>query len=45
MTATIAFDTHKYVKRLTGAGMPELQAEVSAGQLSGSEVRGQTRPT
>ena len=30
MTATIAFDTHRYVKRLTGAGMPEPQAEVIA---------------
>ena len=30
MTVTIAFDTHKYVKRLTGAGMPESQAEVIA---------------
>ena len=30
MTATIAFDTHKYVKRLTAAGMPEPQAEVIA---------------
>ena len=25
-----AFDTHKYVKRLTAAGMPEPQAEVIA---------------
>ena len=26
----VAFDTHKYVKRLTAAGMPENQAEVIA---------------
>ena len=26
----LAFDTHKYVKRLTNAGMPEPQAEVIA---------------
>ena len=26
----VAFDTHKYVKRLTTAGMPESQAEVIA---------------
>ena len=26
----LAFDTHKYVKRLTTAGMPESQAEVIA---------------
>ena len=26
----LAFDTHKYVKRLTAAGMPENQAEVIA---------------
>ena len=26
----VAFDTHAYVKRLTGAGMPEAQAEVLA---------------
>lgn len=26
----IAFDTHKFVKRLTAAGMPEAQAEVLA---------------
>ena len=40
--ALAAFDTHRYVKRLTAAGMPEPQAEVSA--FSGircSEVRGQ----
>jgi len=29
MTA-LAFDTHAFVKRLTGAGMPEAQAEVLA---------------
>ena len=28
--ALAAFDTHKYVKRLTAAGMPEPQAEVVA---------------
>ena len=28
--AQFAFDTHKYVKRLTAAGMPEPQAEVIA---------------
>ena len=28
--ANLAFDTHKYVKRLTAAGMPENQAEVIA---------------
>ena len=28
--AKLAFDTHKYVKRLTDAGMPEKQAEVIA---------------
>ena len=28
--ALAAFDTHKYVKRLTAAGMPEPQAEVIA---------------
>ena len=26
----VAFDTHKYIKRLTGAGMPESQAEAIA---------------
>ena len=26
----LAFDTHKYVKRLTTAGMPEPQAEIIA---------------
>ena len=26
----LAFDTHKYVKRLTAAGMPEPQAEIIA---------------
>ena len=29
-TQTIAFDTHAFVKRLTGAGMPEDQAEILA---------------
>ncbi len=29
MTA-VAFDTHAFVKRLTAAGMPELQAEILA---------------
>lgn len=29
----IAFDTHAFVKRLIAAGMPEPQAEVSAGEL------------
>ncbi len=29
-----AFDTHAYVKRLTGAGMPEAQAEVLADEQS-----------
>ena len=29
-TQAIAFDTHAYVKRLTGAGMPEDQAEILA---------------
>ncbi len=29
-----AFDTHAYVKRLTGAGMPEPQAEVLAEEQS-----------
>ena len=28
--ADFAFDTHKYVKRLTAVGMPEKQAEVIA---------------
>ena len=28
--ANLAFDTHKYVKRLTAVGMPEKQAEVIA---------------
>ena len=28
--ANLAFDTHKYVKRLTAVGMPENQAEVIA---------------
>ena len=28
--ASIAFDTHAFVKELTGAGMPEAQAEVLA---------------
>ena len=28
--AHFAFDTHKYVKRLTAVGMPEKQAEVIA---------------
>ena len=28
--ASLTFDTHKYVKRLTEAGMPEKQAEVIA---------------
>ncbi len=26
----IVFDTHRFVKRLTGAGMPERQAEILA---------------
>ena len=30
----VAFDTHDFVKRLTGAGMPEAQAEVLAGEQS-----------
>ena len=30
----IAFDTHDFVKRLTGAGMPEAQAEILAGEQS-----------
>ena len=29
-TQAIAFDTHAFVKRLTGAGMPEDQAEILA---------------
>ena len=29
---TAAFDTHDLVKRLTGVGMPEPQAEVLAGE-------------
>ena len=29
-TQAVAFDTHNFVKRLTGAGMPEDQAEVLA---------------
>jgi hypothetical protein len=28
--SAIAFDTHAFIKRLTNAGMPELQAEVLA---------------
>ncbi len=28
--AAIAFDTHAFIKRLTNAGMPEIQAEVLA---------------
>ncbi len=28
--STLAFDTHTFVKRLTGAGMPENQAEILA---------------
>ena len=28
--STITFDTHKFVKELTSAGMPEAQAEVLA---------------
>ena len=31
---TLAFDSHAYVKRLTGAGMPEPQAEVLADEQS-----------
>ena len=30
--SALAFDTHAYVKRLVGAGMPEPQAEVIAGE-------------
>ena len=30
----VAFDTHAFVKRLTGAGMPEPQAEVLAEEQS-----------
>ena len=29
-TATVSFDTHDFVKRLTSVGMPEAQAEVLA---------------
>ena len=29
-TGIVAFDTHDFVKRLTGAGMPEAQAEILA---------------
>ena len=29
-TGIVAFDTHDFVKRLTGAGMPEVQAEILA---------------
>lgn len=29
-TGIAAFDTHDFVKRLTGAGMPEAQAEILA---------------
>ena len=29
-TQAVAFDTHAFVKRLTGAGMPEDQAEILA---------------
>lgn len=32
--SAIAFDTHAFVKRLTNAGMPELQAEVLAEEQS-----------
>ena len=32
--ANLAFDTHKYVKRLTAVGMPEKQAEVIAYEQS-----------
>ena len=28
--SAIAFDTHAFIKRLTGAGMPEAQAEILA---------------
>ena len=28
--AAIAFDTHAFIKRLTAAGMPEVQAEILA---------------
>ena len=28
--SAIAFDTHAFIKRLTAAGMPEIQAEVLA---------------
>ena len=30
----VTFDTHDFVKRLTGAGMPESQAEILAGEQS-----------
>ena len=30
----VTFDTHDFVKRLTGAGMPEPQAEILAGEQS-----------
>ena len=30
----VAFDTYDFVKRLTGAGMPEAQAEILAGEQS-----------
>ena len=33
--AAIAFDTHRFVKRLTGAGMDERQAEVLADEQVG----------
>ena len=33
-TQAVAFDTHNFVKRLTGAGMPEDQAEVLANRQS-----------
>ena len=32
MEPQIAFDTHAFVKRLTGAGMPEAQARIVAEQ-------------
>jgi uncharacterized protein Yka (UPF0111/DUF47 family) len=34
MRATLPFDTHAYVKRLTAAGMPEAQADVQAEALA-----------
>lgn len=34
MSQTIAFDSHKFVKKLTAAGMPEAQAEILAEQQS-----------